>query len=186
MLLYRIFPYKASAPPGSPGHADYLHGPAQGKGRLDNPTLYQVWYRAREASGAVGEVFGNLASWDNSMFDVPFLPGGTKALGVYQVPDNMSLLNLDHAFALHVRGMRPTQVVERNRTATQRWALEIYEELNYKGEPDWAGVEWWSFHRPHWRVMGLWGVTPVPVDVETLDLTHPAVIDAAASLNRMI
>ncbi|WP_082930049.1 RES family NAD+ phosphorylase [Mycobacterium sp. 1164966.3] len=186
MLLYRVFAYKPAAAVGTPGHPGYIHGPAQGKGRIDNPDRYTVWYLARDASGAIGEVFGDITEWRNSMFDVPFLAGAKKALGIYQAPDDLSVLNLDHAFALHERGLRPTQIVERNRAATQRWALSVYEECNYKGDQLWSGVEWWSFHRSHWRVMGLWGVTPAALAVDELDLTHPAVVDAAASLRRVI
>jgi hypothetical protein len=96
------------------------------------------------------------------------------------------ILNLDHALTLHERGMRPTAVVERNRAASQKWALRIFQEANYNGDPLWCGVEWWSFHRPHWRVLALWGVVPVFVKVEQLDLTHAAVVDAADSLGRVI
>ena len=186
MLVYRIFAYDSAAAPGNPGHPEYLHLPAQGKGRIDNRAHYAVWYFARETSGAVGEVFGNEDEWNDGMFDVPFLPGGKKALGTYQLPDDIAVLNLDHAFALHERGLRPTQIVERNRPATQRWALNVYEERNDLGDRTWSGVEWWSFQRPHWRVMGLWDVTPVALKVDELDLTHPAIVDAAASLRRVI
>jgi hypothetical protein len=186
MLVYRIFAYDPKATTGNPGHPEYLHLPAQGKGRVDNPSKYSAWYFAREAPGAVGEVFGDIEEWKDTMFDVPFLPGAKKALGTYRIPDDLPVLNLDHAFALHERGLRPTQIVERNRPATQRWALTVYEERDYKGARSWAGVEWWSFHRPHWRVMGLWDIAPAAMNVDDLDLTHPAVVDAAASLKRVV
>jgi hypothetical protein len=186
MLVYRIFPYDPAAAAGSPGHPEYRHFPSQGKGRIDNPHKYYAWYFAREAPGAVGEVFGNIETWDNTMFDVPFLPGAKKALGMYQLPDDLPVLNLDHAFALHERGLRPTQIVERNRPSTQRWALSVYAERNHAGDRIWAGVEWWSFHRPHWGIMGLWDVAPAAMHIDDLDLTHPAVVDAATSLRRVI
>lgn len=185
MLTYRIFPYLGSAARGTPGSADYLHKP-QGRGRVDNPSQYDVWYLAREASGAVGEVFGDLDTWDDTMFDFPHLPRSRRSLGLYGIPDGSPILNLDHALNLHERGMRPTAVVERNRAASQKWALRIFKEVNFSGDPLWCGVEWWSFHRPHWRVLALWGVIPDPVRVEQLDLTHPAVVDAANSLGRVI
>ena len=117
MLVYRVFPYLASAPAGSPGHPTYEH--PQGKGRVDNPSHYYVWYVGRDATSAVGEVLGNHDIWDDGIFDFPLLPGSKRALGIYRIDDNTPVLNLDHAFALHERGMRPTQVVERNRPATR-------------------------------------------------------------------
>jgi len=135
----------------------------------------------------VGETFGNLDTWDAMMFDFPKIPGARKALGTYSIPDDSPILDLDHAYALHERGMRPTSVVQRIRAATQTWALRIFEEPDTNGDPLWDGVEWWSFQRPHWRVLGLWGPNPPAiVDVDDLSLTHKAVIDAAASLNRVI
>jgi RES domain len=186
MLLYRIFPYFETAASGTPGHPDYVHLPAQGYGRIDNPTRYFAWYLAREAAAAVGEVFGNLDVWDDGMFDFPAIPGAKRALGFYRVSDGARLLNLDSGLTLHERGLRPTSVVEQNRAATQAWALRVFEERNTSGHRQWEGVEWWSFHRPHWRCIGLWGITPEAVDVEELGLSHSAVIDAASSLKRVI
>lgn len=186
MLLYRIFGYDRNAPTNSPGHPEYLHRPAQGTGRIDNPDKYVAWYLAREATGAVAEVFGNQTTWQDGMFDFPYLAGARKALGIYHLPDDLPVLNLDHALALHQRGLRPTQIVERNRSASQQWARDVYEERNVRGEPKWAGVEWWSYHRPHWRMLGLWQVTPECVQVDALDLKHHAVVDAARSLGRVI
>src|SRR4051794_32550506 len=98
MLLYRVFHYRDGAPSATPGSPDYLHIPAQGRGRLDNPRRYLVWYLARDASGAVGEVFGDLDTWQDSMFEVDKAAGIYRALGTYKVPDDIQILNLDHAF----------------------------------------------------------------------------------------
>lgn len=185
MLAYRVFPYLPSAVPGSNGSSSYLHRP-QGGGRLDNPRKYDVWYLASDASGAVAEVFGDLDTWSDDMFDFPALPGSRRALGTYQIPDGSKILDLDQAYALHERGLRPTNVVERNRSATQSWALRVFEEADTNGDPLWSGIRWWSFHRPHWSVFGFWGLQPKCLAVEELTISHPAVIDAATSLNRIV
>jgi hypothetical protein len=182
VLLYRVFAYLASATVGTPGHPGYLHRP-QGRGRLDNPSDYDGWYLSEQEAGAVGEVFADLLRWTDDMFAAPYLPGAKRALGTYEIPDDTGLLDLDDARNLLARGLRPTQVIERNRPATQAWALDIYNERKAgTGARLWAGVRWWSYHRPQWRVVGLWGVTPAPVRVDALDLAHPAVIDAARVL----
>ena len=181
MLLYRVFPYLDAAGEEEAGHPRYLHRP-QGKGRLDNPDEYDCWYLSADPSGAVGEAFADFHTWIPDMFPVPFLPGGRRALGTYSLPDDTPLLDLDDARNLLERGLRPTQVIERNRAATQAWALKIFQETNPDGSRKWSGVRWWSYHRPHWGIVGLWGVTPECVEVEALSLGHPAVVDAARAL----
>jgi hypothetical protein len=181
VLVYRVLPYLDSADRGEPGHPDYL-SPDQGKGRLDNPDRYRCWYLAFEASTAVGEVFADLVHWREEMFPFPALDGARRALGTYEVPDGVPLLDLDDARNLLDRGLRPTQVIERNRPATQAWALRVFEETDHDGASRWSGVRWWSFHRPQWRVLGLWGHDPRCVQVERLDLGHPTVVDAADAL----
>lgn len=182
MLLYRVFAYLASAPAREPGHPSYVHRP-QGRGRLDNPAGYDCWYLSEQEAGAVAEVFADLLRWTDDMFAAPYLPGAARALGTYEIADDAALLDLDDARNLLARGLRPTQVIERNRSATQAWALDIYNERQAgTGARLWAGVRWWSYHRPEWRVMGIWGVTPTSVRVDALALTHPAVVDAARVL----
>lgn len=186
MLLYRVFPHLPSAAAGMPGHAYYLH-PSSGAGRLDNPSRYSVWYLSHDACGAIGEVFGNQEAWSDAMFSFPKLPGSRRALATFTLPDDLPVLDLDDAQTLLDRGLRPTQVVSRNRSATQTWALRVYEERDDRGQQKWHGVKWWSFHRPQWRLMGYWGpMQPRIVDVEPLDTKHYAVLDAANTLCKSI
>ena len=49
-----------------------------------------TWQRA-----AVGEAFGDLAGWEASMFETPFLSGGSRALAVLRLPDDLPTLDLD-------------------------------------------------------------------------------------------
>lgn len=182
MLAYRIFPYLAAAARGQPGHPEYLH-PVQGRGRLDNPNAYLCWYLAEQPTAAVGEVFGDLSRWTPAMFGMPAIPGARRALATMELSDDLNVLELDDARNLLDRGLRPTQVVERNRSATQAWALRIFQERKGKAQR-WHGVRWWSYHRPQWRILGLWDASPRCVDVQPLDLSHPAVVDAAQVLAR--
>jgi hypothetical protein len=181
MLVYRVFPYLPSAAPGKPGNPLYLQ-PSRGGGRLDN-TSYSVWYLSHDPCGAIGEVFGNRPTWSDSMFNDKRVPGSRKALATLRLPDDLSILDLDDAQVLLDRGLRPSQIVERNRAVTQAWAFRIFEERNDRRERMWHGVAWWSFHRPQWRLLGYWGSTePVVVKVEPLDYQHYAVDDAAKTL----
>jgi hypothetical protein len=179
VLLYRVFPYLASAKAGEPGHPLYVH-PGQGKGRWDNPAWYLAWYMAHEPTSGVGEVFANVSTWRNEMFAFPQIPGAARALGVYQLADDLPYVDLDDAQTLVDRGMRPSQVIQRNRPYTQGKALEIYEEKR------WNGIRWWSFQRPQWRVWCLWDIDPRCEDVQPLDVSHVAVRDAAQTLAKLI
>ncbi len=179
MLLYRVFPYQSSAKKGDPGHPLYVH-PAQGRGRWDNPTWYLAWYMASEPTSAVGESFAHLSVWRNEMFEFPQISGARRALGVYELPDDLPYVDLDDAATLVEQGMRPSQVVERNRPYTQARALGIYQA------DKWNGIRWWSFHRPEWRIWCLWDIDPRCETVVDLDIGHVAVRDAAATLVRPI
>lgn len=188
MIVYRAFPYLATAKAGESGHPLYLHRP-QGRGRADNPSEYDTWYFALQPEAAVGEVRGDFAVWRADSFATPFLLGGHYALGRYQLPDDLPLLDLDDAQNLLTRGLRPTQVIARNRPTTQDMALRIFRETT-AGQRKWAGIRWWSFQRPHWTVLALWvspGQRPLHqfVDATPLDLNNPAVIDAARSLGKL-
>ncbi len=183
VLLYRIFPYLPTATVGQPGNPLYEHRPQRG-GRVDHPDYY-VWYLARQAEAAVGEVFGNLASWHESMFDFPALPAARRALGIYRLPDELRVLDLDEPRELVERSLRPTHVVARNLSATQAWGHCAWDERS-RHDPDdrrWEAISWWSYHRPAWTVVASWRRPDVD-DVQPLDLHHPAVRDAAASLYR--
>lgn len=190
MLVYRVFPRLAAAPTGTPGHPLYLHRP-QGHGRLDNPGHYDTWYFATAPEAAVGETFADLSAWSNDMFEFPKMPGARRALGVFEVDDGTPVLDLDDARALYERRLRPTQVVARNRAVTQAWALAVHDERDDRGARRWAGIRWWSFHRPHWTVIALWcppgaPVAARPVGIDDLAVTHVAVRDAAGSLGKPI
>jgi hypothetical protein len=182
VLLYRVFGYLASAAEGESGNPEYLFRP-QGRGRVDNPKHYDVWYLSRDASGAVGEVLGDFSEWTDDVFETPYLPGGRRALGIYSIPDGTPTVDLDDANNLLDRGLRPTQIIARNRPVTQGWALKIFQEQNSDGSRKWDGVSWWSYHRPEWQVYGLW-IKPQIQTVEELTLSHSAVRDAGRLLAR--
>lgn len=184
MLVYRVFPHLPSARAGQPGHPLYEHRPQRG-GRIDHPD-YRVWYVSRLAEAACGESFGNLARWDASMLEFPQLPGARRALGIFELPDELRILDLDDPNQLVRLGLRPTQVVTRNLAVTQAWGHRIWSEQG-AGMPDraWEAVSWWSYHRPAWSVLASWR-RPDLARVEVLDLDHPGVLDAAKALNRVI
>ncbi|GAF47569.1 RES domain-containing protein [Rhodococcus wratislaviensis] len=184
MLVYRVFPYLSAAAPGQPGHPSYEHRPQRG-GRVDHPD-YHLWYLSRLAEAACGESFGNLARWEASMLEFPLLPGSRRALGVFELPDDLRVLDLDDPAQLVRLGLRPTQVVTRNLTVTQGWGHRIWSETEpHTGDRAWQAVAGWSYHRPQWSVLASW-LRPALVRVEPLDLDHPAILDSAKALQRIV
>lgn len=184
MLLYRVFLHSPTAPVGQSGSATYLHSP-QGSGRWDNPHLYDAWYLATSPEGAVGETFGNLLTWTHAM--LRHQSGLARAMAIFSAPDDLALFDFDDAGSLARIGMRPSQVVIRNKTYTQSKAAALFEEPP-RGEK-WAGVKWWSFHRPTWTNVMLWSRSergaPLTLEhVEDLTMTSTPLVEAARALSR--
>ncbi len=178
MRLYRVLPFRADAAEGQPGHPLYSPTP-KGTGRVDAPGTYTVLYLSSAPAGAVAEAFGGIPLWTSAMFDKPFLGRGQRALATYELPDRASVLDLDDPEALQRLGLRPSDVVTRDRDVTQRWALMAYRERR------WTGVRWWSYYDPRWYSYGLWDRRHLAViGVERLSLEHPAVVEAASVLHR--
>lgn len=187
MLLYRVFHYDAAAKPGQSGSAEYLHKP-QGKSRWDNPHLYDAWYLARSPECAIGETFGNLATWSADMFNTG-TPGVRRTLATFEAPDDLAIFDFDDAANLQRLGMRPSTVVIRNAPVTQAHAAALFQERNPDGTRRWAALQWWSFHAPVWHNLMLWSTPTEPAPLALVDVTHltlatPAVAAAAKTLRR--
>ncbi|MFD4366192.1 RES family NAD+ phosphorylase [Rhodococcus sp. NPDC058521] len=182
MLVYRVFPYLDAAAPGEPGHPLYEHHPQRG-GRIDHPEYY-VWYLARHPEGACGESFGNIGRWSDPMFEFPAMPGARRAIGTYEVPDDLRICDLDDPRQLDRLGLRPTQVVTRNLGVTSAWGHRIWAETSPPVDGKlWQAVQWWSFHKPTWTILASWE-RPEFIGLEILTLEHPAIRAAAKALYR--
>lgn len=168
LRLYRVFPWLETAPVGSPGHPLYVAHP-QGQGRIDNPDHYVTLYASDHRAGAVGEAFGNHATWTSDLLEgPPSLPGSRQAIATFDASD-VRVVDLDDPRTLVERDLRPSIVVTRDRDRTQRWALKIYDEA------EWHGIRWWSFHEPDWGSFGVW-------DRDTIELEDVAVLSDEMTL----
>ena len=167
-ILYRVFPYLSGARKGMPGHA--LHVPVrQGAGRLDNPEHYLVLYASDRPAGAVAEAFGNLMEWSERMFSTG--PGYRRSLAILEAPTEV--IDMDDGRTLTARKLRPSQVVTRDYSVTQAWALGLFQMHR------WGGVRWWSRHESLWGSFGIWDRQALPlVDVEQRGGGHTAVEEA--------
>lgn len=180
MPLYRVCPWLSSAEEGGPGHALYVPEP-QGAGRADNVDRYKALYLSSAPAGAVAEAFGNLKEWTPRMFLRPDLPGSVRSLATYAIADPARIFDLDDVGALASLGLRPSQVVTRDRQVTQRWARAIHEQHR------WAGVRWWSYYDPRWYSYVIWELTALtlqPDTIRALSIDDPAVLEASRVLRR--
>jgi hypothetical protein len=179
MLLWRVFPYLASAADQrAPGHPLYVH-PDQGDGRWDNPRLFLVGYYALTPTAAIVETFQSVTRWSPEMLPFPQISGASRSLGVYRLDEEQfPLLDLDDARTLLDWNLRPTQVVVRNRPFTQDLAARIVAEQR------WVGLRWWSLHRPQLTLVALWDRSDLTVEAVEQLPGHPALRDAAAMLAR--
>lgn len=181
MFVYRVFPHLGSARSASePGHPGYLH-PDQGFGRWDNRDRYLTMYLATTEEAAIGETFADRARWKTTMLAAPAVPGAVRRLGVYAFDEEATpLLDLDDPKALAARAIRPSEVVRRNRPHTQSLARAIHDE------GVWAGLSWWSMHRPQWTLVALFGSDAVSL-VDVVDLTgHRALVSAGTRLGKVV
>ena len=188
MELFRVTAHDPRADEGQPGHPRYIY-PLQTIGRWDNADIYRAIYLAHTPEGAIGEAFGNLASWGDAMFETPYLPSARRALVTFSAPDDLPLLDLDNADELAVRALRPSQIVIPNPPFTQAIAKMAYHEMAAPGKRRYSGITWWSRQYPGWSNVMLW----FPIDVEPkleviaidhLTMAHPAVVAAAKVLPR--
>jgi hypothetical protein len=178
--LYRVFPYLAQARPGEPGHPLYI--PPQGGGRLDNPDLYAVLYASSAEAGAVAESFGRFPEWKPAILEgSPALPGSSRAIGHYRLPDAVRTCDLDDPVQLGALGLRPSDVVSRDYARTRAWARRIF------ADGGWAGIRWWSYYDPRWTSFGVWETGALSlVDVRVLRLDDGALAEAARTIARPI
>ena len=178
MRLYRVLPFRGDATEGQPGHPLFIPTPT-GAGRVDAPGTYSVLYVSDAPAGAVAEAFGGVPLWTPAMFDKPSFERGRRALATYELPDQAAVLDLDDPDALKRLGLRPSDVVTRDRAVTQRWALAAYREHR------WIGVRWWSYYDPRWHSFALWDRLELTVvGVEALSLEHSSAVEAAIVLGR--
>lgn len=179
--LYRVVPYLPHASRQERGNPLYLPI-SMGGNRVDNAGVYDVLYCGDSPECAIAEAFGWKPVWEEGMLrGSRELPGSRQALVTYSLPKVFSVCDLDDPKRLAQMELRPSRVVTRDRTITQRWALDIFNSREF------VGVSWWSYYNPDWASMGLWETSPLIVaNVDLLSWEHPALRKAADALNRPI
>lgn len=125
-------------------------------------------------------------------------PGGQRAkegrprcLVTFELSDDTILRDLDDPRALVELGLRPSDVVRRNRAHTQESAQALWLDMATTST---RGLRWWSYWRPEWEVVVVWSDDlnrpwfpfATVVNVMELRIDHPAVALAADVLPREI
>jgi hypothetical protein len=174
--FFRVFPFAPDAAPKFPGGA--LFRPRGGSGRIDNPSLYSVLYAASEPECAIAEAFGDLAIWREEML---MRNEFRYALATLAVSGRLPLWEMDDTQHLEMLGLKPSDVVRRERTKTQAWAARVFAMKRYRG------ISWWSYYNPDWKVCGLWTIANVRIEaVEPLSIDSRVLRASAASIVRLI
>ncbi len=180
MILWRVVPWRAQAPPRESGGALWFPRGLQGFGRHDNPDRYGCLYASEAAVAAVAEALAPFRG-AGTLAPQTLLRGGLPlALAQLELAEDAGTVDLDDPRVLAGRGLRPSRVATRTRGVTQAYAARVFEEV-----PLALGLRWWStleaslinltlFDRaaPHLTLAA----------VEPLTLAHPAVLEAAELL----
>lgn len=184
MRLFRCFPRTPGARRSRPGHWSFVPQP-QLHGRWDNADLFDSWYFSRSAVGAVAESFYSKSRWIPEVFLAP--TGHPRAIAEFELTGR-ELLDLDDAETLMGLGVSPSQVVVQDLGVTQDLARRVFET---RGEL-FAGLSWWSSQMPSETSVLLWGQGGEPppglslIGIQNLSVEHPAVIEAASRLYRVL
>src|SRR4029077_16710830 len=147
----RVFPYDPHAAPTDRGGA--LYRPAGGQSRIDNADLYRVLYVSSHPEGAVAEKFGRIPEWEDELFLQ--VNGNRFALATLEIVDHRRICSLNDAARLVELGLKPTDVIDRDRAVSQLWARHLFESGR------WIGVSWWSYYNPRWLSAGIWNLQSV-------------------------
>jgi hypothetical protein len=151
--------------------------PSRGHNRIANASLYNELYLSDSAAGAIGETFGRFPVWDEAMLEHP---RGRYAIAVFELGD-LRICDLDDARTLVRLDLKPTDVITRNRAASQAWSRALFIE------GVWIGVSWWSYYLPEWKNVALWDIASLRLDdVRELTIASSDVRAAADTIVRLI
>jgi hypothetical protein len=139
-----------------------------------------VLYACASALTAVAESF----AFEPSPWDARILYRADDLqyhLATLEIPDDHAVCDLDDPQSLLDRKLRPSQVITRDRTTSQAWALRIFQEER------WSGISWWSFYDPDTFAVGLWRLDRADLmATRPLTMHDSAMTGAAELLNRSI
>jgi hypothetical protein len=180
VILWRVLPWRAQAPPREPGGTLWFPRELQGLGRHDNPDRYGCLYVSEAAVAAVAEALAPFRGAGTLAPEV-FLRGGLPlALARVELDDGAGTVDLDDPRVLAGRGLRPSRVATRTRAVTQAYAERVFDEA-----PHAVGLRWWSTLEASLINVTLFDRAAPRLklaDVEPLALDHPAIREAAELL----
>lgn len=176
MTLYRCFAWDRDALMEGPGGPLWFPRGFQGDGRHDNPDLYGCLYAA---DGSISSVVEQLARFRGRRLTPARLRrrGLPLALAEIELDEGAALIDLDDPDVLVRERLRPSRVATRDRSGTQRQALELYRRHRSA-----AGLRWWSTWEALWANVTLFdraGPRLRVTAVRELTLDTPALIQAA-------
>jgi hypothetical protein len=170
-VLWRVFPWDAEAPAGSPFSPDAIPI-GQGSGRFDIPDLTSVRYFAETPEHAVAEVIQGLRN--QSLDAADLIRVYPLALTTATLPTFVaaSIVDLCDPQALLRVGVRPDELASTDTTVSQAVARAVFRTKA-------AGFRWWSALSGDWHTVVLFDAA-VPLGALTYGRPEPLTLDASA------
>jgi len=143
VILYRVFPWDKASTGSGLGGPLYVPRAAQGQGRHDLPSRDGVLYSSKSPVSAIAEWIQMFRT--RPLRSVHFGPthGLVRALARLELPDTVSLVDLDDPRVLVEHSIKPSELMTHARQMTQKWTARLYGQ----GHP---GFFWPSTLESQW------------------------------------
>ncbi len=145
MIVHRVFPLAAGAPPSDPGGALWWPRSLQGTARHDNPDRYACMYVSEVEVSTIAEALAPFRSSGELTSDLLVRAGLPLALASLELDDEAHVIDLDDPGTLLREQLAPSRVATRQRALTQADAAHLFDY-----HPEAAGLRWWSTLESSW------------------------------------
>lgn len=180
MIAWRVLPWRAERPLREPGGALWFPRELQGAGRYDNPDLYGCLYVGEHPVSPIAEALAPFRGTGQLTPSMLVRGGARLALVEIALSDRAHLLDLDDPAVLADASLRPSQIATGRRDLTQAYAASLHAL-----HPQAAALRWWSTIEASLINLTIFDRAQRElemIDVQALDVDHPAVREAAELL----
>lgn len=180
--LWRVFPWDPTAAEGERFSAAFVAG-GQGRGRFDLAgNAAGVLYLAETPEHAVAELIQRFRNQPVPLDMADLIVAGRRlALVDVTIPGTLRVADLCDPGVLARHGIAPDATAARTRATSQRIAADLHGQ-------GYAGLRWWSAFFGEWHTVVVFRdrLAEIPFrygSPSPLDLAHPALVEAARSLD---
>jgi hypothetical protein len=183
-MLYRLFPWTASAAPDEPGGPLFNPRRQQGGGRHDQPAAFGALYLSRSDVSTIAEWLAAFRGQGLNEEDFSRTDGRSWAVVGFDEGRLGDLPDLDDPAELDRRRLRPSGVATHRRPVTQRLAADLFAEGA-------VGFSWWSTLEASWSNVTLFAERALPLLAvaeapRRMTIDEPLVRAAAAAVGVLL